>query len=108
MPKTSDVDESIRNAFKVLEIVVQKAIRNARMEGENDALARIREVMGEAPTPVKRGPGRPKGSKNAPKAAATKTGGDKRKNSWSGLSPEARLARVNAIRKGRGLPPKTA
>ena len=39
---------------------------------------------------------------------ATAKSGKKRKNSWSGLSAEARLARVNAIRKGRGLPPKSA
>lgn len=29
-----------------------------------------------------------------------------RKNPWHGLSPAARLARVNAIRKGRGLAPR--
>jgi hypothetical protein len=33
MPKTSGADVSIRNAFQVLEMVVQKAIANAREEG---------------------------------------------------------------------------
>jgi len=30
------------------------------------------------------------------------------KNSWAGLSAAARLARINAVRKGKGLPPRTA
>lgn len=32
----------------------------------------------------------------------------KRRSSWAGLTPEQKLQRVNAIRKGRGLPPKEA
>ncbi len=97
MPKSNGADESIRNAFRVLEMVVQKAISNARMEGHNEALASIRNLVAGG-APVKRGPGRPMGSKNKPK--------QKRKNSWEGLSPADRLKRVNAIRKGKGLPPK--
>lgn len=31
-----------------------------------------------------------------------------RRNPWADMTPEQRLARVNAIRKGRGLPPRKA
>jgi len=51
--------------------------------------------------------GRPFGSKNKPKTTASAMPKQKRKNSWAGLSPAARLARVNAIRKGKGLPPRS-
>jgi len=81
----------------------------AHQEGRAAALAEVRSlVSGGTVGVVKRGPGRPKGSKNAPKSAAGAPvkPKKKRKNSWAGLSAEARLARVNAIRKGKGLPPK--
>ena len=74
----------------------------ARAEGRSQALANLQSVLAGG-APVRRGPGRPKGSRNKPKTAAARK---PRKNSWSGLSPAQRLARVNAIRKGRGLPPK--
>ena len=45
--------------------------------------------------------------KTAAKAAKPKTkSGKPRKNPWANLTPEQRLKRVNAIRKGRGLPLK--
>ncbi len=80
----------------------------ATQEGRDAAMAEIRSLVGgDVVGVVKRGPGRPKGSKNAPEsAAALAKPKQKRKNSWTGLSAEARLARVNAIRKGKGLPPK--
>ena len=74
----------------------------ARAEGRTQALDGLRSVLGGG-APVRRGPGRPKGSRNKPKAAKAKK---PRKNAWAGLSPAARLARVNAIRKGKGLPLK--
>ncbi len=82
---------------------IESLVAAARQEGRNQALGEIRALVGGgvtmAPLPMRRGPGRPRGSVNRPKA-------DKRKSSWSAMTPEARLARVNAIRKGKGLPPK--
>jgi hypothetical protein len=46
-----------------------------------------------------------KKAKKAPKAAKKSSG---RKNPWAAMTDEQRLARVNAIRVGRGLPPKTS
>jgi hypothetical protein len=84
---------------------IEGLVAAAREQGRSDALNEIRSLVGGGvttnPLPVRRGPGRPKGSRNAPKA-------DKRKSSWSGMTPEARLARVNAIRKGKGLPPRSS
>jgi hypothetical protein len=75
----------------------------ARQEGRAQALNEIRSLVG-GDVAVKRGPGRP------PKAetmAAPAQPRKRRRNSWSGLTPEQRLVRVNAIRKGKGLPPKS-
>jgi hypothetical protein len=73
----------------------------ARKQGHDEALANIRALVGETGVSSgRRGPGRPKDSMNKPRRA--------RKNSWTGLSPDDRLARVNAIRKGKGLPPRSA
>jgi hypothetical protein len=49
---------------------------------------------------------RPRGSRNKPKGLAAKPR-QHRRNSWAGLSQAARLKRVNAIRKGKGLPPRS-
>lgn len=92
---------------------LERLVDAARQEGREAALSEVRNLVGGAiPTGslVKRGPGRPKSSKNAPRsaAAAPLKPRQKRKNSWAGLSAEARLTRVNAIRKGKGLPPKEA
>jgi hypothetical protein len=88
---------------------LDRLLEVARAEGRDEALANIRALVGGGAAPARRGPGRPRGSKNKPKAdgAPAKPSG-RRKNPWAGLSAEERLARVNAIRKGRGLPPKTA
>jgi hypothetical protein len=100
--------------MKELTVSMERAIAAARDEGRDEALAQIRMVLGgsgaagPAAAP-RRGPGRPKGSKNKPtaaKAAKTTKSGKTRKNPWAGLSDDERLARVNAIRKGRGLPTK--
>ena len=83
----------------------------AKAEGRAEALAELRQLVAGGAAPAKRGPGRPKGSRNKPKAGGTAKAaksGKKRKNPWAALSAEQRLARVNAIRKGRGLAPKTA
>jgi len=85
---------------------LQGVVAVARAEGHANALNEIRSLVGGG-APAKRGPGRPKGSKNKPKSAAAKPK-QKRKNSWAGLSAAERLVRVNAIRKGKGLPPRSA
>jgi hypothetical protein len=90
---------------------LDQVVATARAEGHAEALEELRSLVGAGAAPMKRGPGRPKGSKNVPKghaASAADKPAKKRKSSWAGLSPEARLARVNAIRKGKGLPPKTS
>lgn len=82
----------------------------ARREGREQALAEVRSLVGGA-VAVRRGPGRPPKSASAPAAApAAKPARAKkaRKSSWEGLTDEQRLARVNAIRKGRGLPVKSS
>lgn len=83
---------------------IDQLVVAARQEGRDQALGEIRALVGGGVSvdPVRRGPGRPRGSKNAPKAT------DGRKNSWSNLTPEARLARVNSIRRAKGLPPRSA
>ena len=111
MRRTSKAADNISNGFRVLEMAVRTAIVTARMEGRNEAFAQIRSIVAGGGSlaigdPIRRGPGRPPGSKNKPKGV-TKSG-KPRKNSWAGLSPAERLARVNAIRKGKGLPPKTS
>ena len=75
----------------------------ARKSGHDDALSSIRAIVAGG-APVKRGPGRPRKNPVAVAAGPKK----RRKNSWAGLSPAARLARINAIRKGKGLPPRDA
>ena len=82
-----------------------RVVEAAHEEGRAQALGEIRSLVGGgAPAaPVHRGPGRPRGSKNAPKAGKS----DGRRNSWAGMTPAARLARINSIRKGKGLPPRS-
>lgn len=114
MPRAAETTQSLVAAFTAN---LTRMIAAARAEGRDAALAEVRGLIGGgaavSTTPVvakKRG--RPLGSKNkvpgeaakAPKATQAKA----RKSSWAGLSPEARLARINAIRVGRGLAPKTA
>lgn len=86
---------------------LEKIVEAAREEGRSQALAEIRSLVGGggAPAAAARAPRAAKAA--APKAASTTKSGAKRKNPWAGLSDEDRLARVNAIRKGRGLPLKS-
>ena len=90
--------------------VLRQMLAAAKQQGREEALAQIQSLVagsggssiGNGPA-GKRGPGRPR--KDAAEPALTKSG-TTRKNPWAGLSPEARLQRINAIRKGRGLPAK--
>lgn len=106
---------------------LERLVAAARKEGREDALTEVRALVGgavgavtAAAAPARRGPGRPrkivgeakpaKAEKapkagKAPKAKRAKSKSP-RKNPWADLTPEQRLARVNAIRVGRGLPPK--
>lgn len=81
---------------------IDSLVAAAKKAGHDEALGHIRALVAGGGV-VKRGPGRP--PKN-PLAAASAKPKKRRKNSWAGLSPSARLARINAIRKGKGLPPR--
>ncbi len=80
---------------------LERLVETARKEGREEALAEVRHLVAAAG----RGPGRPRKTATAAKPAKRKK---KRKNPWANLTPEQRLKRVNAIRKGRGLPPRKA
>jgi hypothetical protein len=82
---------------------VAQLVETARRQGRDEALGHIRSLVGGAAP--KRGPGRPRKDAGAAPAAPARTkSGKRRKNPWAKLSPAARLARINAIRKGKGLP----
>lgn len=93
---------------KELTDLVRRLFAAAKDAGREEALARMRAAVAGAA--ARRGPGRPRGSRNRPTPAAARTArtksARKRRNPWATLSPAERLARVNAIRKGRGLPPR--
>lgn len=102
MPKITNETTTLLQDFTAR---LERLVEAAKAEGRDAALADLRRLMGDAaPSPVRRGPGRPKGRKAAPKSDVAPA--KKRKSSWAGLTAEARLARVNAIRTGKGLPPK--
>jgi len=82
---------------------IDAVVAAARKSGHDDALGQIRSLVAGGGV-VKRGPGRPP---KDPLAAVSAGPKKRRKNSWAGLSPAARLARINAIRKGKGLPLRT-
>ena len=122
MPKKSKTSSKPRAAKAGSQTLAGDLVRHvaglieaARQEGRAQALAEVRALVGgtalagAAAPVVKRGPGRPRkdGSTPAAPKAARKSSGKPRKNPWEGLSPAERLKRVNAIRKGRGLPVKT-
>ncbi len=99
MPRVANETTAL---LKDLKARLGEVVAAARAEGRASALSQLHAILGG---PAKRGPGRPRGSRNKPKAVAGPR--KRRRNPWAGLSPEQRLARVNAIRKGRGLPTKT-
>ncbi len=94
MPRPrSDTGAGLADLQKRLKSLVE----TARKEGRADALAEVRSLVGGAV--AKRGPGRPR---KVTKAKRKK----KRKNPWANLTPKERLKRINAMRRGRGLPLK--
>ena len=84
---------------------LERLVETARKEGRDDALAELRQVIGGGASGSGRGGGRRrKAAKPAAKKPAARK--KKRKNPWEGLTDEQRLARINAILKGKGLPPR--
>ena len=72
-------------------------IEAAKEDGRLEAVASIQRAVGGRRPSSRRGRRGARGAKRSKKP---------RKNSWKGLTPQQKLTRVNAIRKGRGLPPK--
>lgn len=99
MPRMS---ESSKSLAADLADRISRLVAAAKKEGREEALLEVRSLVGGT-VGAKRGPGRPR---KAAAAAPARKPRKKRKNPWAALSPADRLARVNAIRKGRGLPLK--
>lgn len=78
---------------------IETAIDAALKAQREGLLGDIRSALNE---------GRPPRKRRAPMTVTGAAPARRCKNPWAGLSPAARLARVNAIRKGRGLPAKSA
>lgn len=95
--------KSTDDLLRDLRASMEALVAAARKEGRDEALAGLRALVepGSAGRPARAA----RGAGKAAKAARPKKA---RKNPWAGLTPEQRLERVNAIRKGKGLPPKTA
>ena len=88
-----------------LQSLLKRLVETSQAEGRAAALASITDQL------LGRGGarrGRPAGKRGRPAGAksASKSRRKRRKNPWATLSPSERLARINAIRKGRGLPPR--
>lgn len=66
--------------------------------GRAEAFEEVRSLMGNKKTVIT-------GVVPAPAPVAPPKKKQKRRNSWVGLTPEQRQDRVNAIRRGKGLPP---
>lgn len=88
---------------------LQRLVAAAHKEGRESALREVRALVGggggEIPVPLRRVPGRPRGSKNRPKIAAAKPK-RRRRNPWAHMTPEQRAERVRKMLAGRGLKPK--
>jgi len=73
-------------------------VQTARSEGREEALADLRNLVGSGP--AKRG--RPAGKT----VKKRRKSGKPRKNPWAKYTAAEKLARINKMRKGRGLPLK--
>lgn len=103
MAKTSsDLDSQLKDLVSRLEGLVE----TARKQGREDALAEVRQLVTSGAAAAARPARATKAKAAKPAAKAKRKSGKPRKNPWADLSPEDRLARINAIRKGRGLPPR--
>jgi len=99
MPKT---DQSSTALLAAVQTMLRRLVDTSRVEGRQDALATITDQLLGSGGRRGRGAGR---SGRAASAVSAKPH-RKRKNPWATMSPTDRLARINAIRKGRGLPPR--
>src|SRR5262245_5493831 len=105
----SDAADETAAVLADLKSRIDRLVAAARAEGHAAAMAEIRSLVGGEVAPAKRGPGRPRKAETSVAAATPRRAKSKRrKNPWAGISPERRLERINAIRKGRGLPLKTS
>jgi len=94
---------------KELNDLVRRLVAAAKEAGREEALAQIRAIAGggvDFGNGRRRRGGRGRPAKSATAKPARRKSSKPRRNPWASLSPEARLKRVNAIRKGRGLPLK--
>jgi hypothetical protein len=101
MPKQKD------ETAQLLDDLAQRLgriVTSAIERGREQALTELRAVLAAGRAVPPRGPGRPRAEKSAPKKRAKSS--KPRKNPWADMTPEQRLARINSIRVGRGLPPK--
>ncbi len=72
-------------------------VETAREEGREEALEDLRKLVGgleSEPAPATR-------------KRATRKKRKKRRNEWDTYTPAQRLERINKLRAGRGLPPRT-
>lgn len=92
MPRIANNTDAL---LRDLMIRLEKLVETARAEGRDEALARVRDLVGGEVRPR----GRPVGSGNSgPKKP--------RKNPWANMTPEQKKARVRKMLAGRGLKPK--
>jgi len=97
MPRMSNETAALVSDFTSR---LERIVAAARQEGREAALAEVRSLVGGgAGAPAAR-------PRQAAPAASPVRKTDGRRNSWSGMTPADRLRRVNAIRAGKGLPPK--
>ena len=75
----------------------------ARKEGRDDALADLQKLVTGGRRTTRQAASTTSTAK--PKKRRRKSS-KPRRNAWANYTPEQRLARINAMRKGRGLPPK--
>ena len=102
MPRTANQSDAL---LADLQKRLANLVETARKEGRESALSDVRSLVGGgAPR------GRPRKATADVSAKAAKPTRRKsskpRKNPWAKYSAAEKLARINKMRKGRGLPPK--
>ena len=91
MPRTANNTDAL---LKDLQGRLATLVDTAKAEGRQDALDQVKALVGPSPKRSR------KASSNGNGAPKKK----KRRNGWPKKGTPEHLARVNAIRKGRGLP----
>lgn len=99
------VKDSSAALLATVQSMLRRLVEASAAEGREAALASITDQL--LGTRARRGrPAGRKGRRARAAAPVAKKSRKRRKNPWATLSPADRLARINAIRKGRGLPPR--